>query len=232
MSGLPLRGEDLALAGWNLVSIPVGVALGGSWSGSDPDPLVGIVELVAILGVIVAIGTRTPDAPPLQAEWFRGWILAGPLVGATGLIGSNASDRLGLDLGILGVLTLLTIVGAFVFADRLPVLPELHRRLLTAPFIFVTAGFFSDFIAGLLDDLDLDELAQALLSGSSTAPAQLWIAAFLGFALVAAAALFYAMLVMAPRELAAPEPNPRAWLTRFVLFLVTAVIGAGGWVLF
>lgn len=95
----------------------------------------------------------------------------------------------------------------------------------------MTAAFFSDFIAGLLGDLNLGDLAQALLSGSSAAPGQLWIAALLGFALVAAAALFYAMLVMAPRELAAPEPNPGVWVSRFVVFLVTAVIGAGGWVL-
>lgn len=223
LSRLSLRGEDLALAAWNLVSIPVGVALGGSWSGSDPDPVVGVIEVLAILGVIVAIGTRTATELPIHADSFRGWILAGPLVGATGLIGGNASDRLGLDLGLLGAVTLLTIVGAFVFADRLPVLPELPRRLLTAPFILLAAAFFSDFIAGLLDGIDLGDLAAA--------PQQLGIAVLLGFALLAASAVFYAMLVVAPRELAAPEPNPGVWLKRFIVFVVTAVLGAGGWLL-
>jgi hypothetical protein len=231
LSRLPLRGEDLGLAAWNLVSIPVGVAIGGSWSGSDRDPLVGIIEVLAILGVIVAIATRTPEAPPLQADSFRGWILAGPLIGATSLIGSNASDRLGLDLGILGAVTLVSIVAAFVLADRLPVLPELQRRLLTAPFIFLTAGFFSDFMAGLLDGVDLADLAGSVFGGSSAPPEQVALAGFLLFALLAGSAAFYAMLVMAPRELSAPEPHPRVWLLRFLVFLVTAVLGAGGWVL-
>jgi hypothetical protein len=231
LSRLPLRGEDLGLAAWNLVSIPVGVAIGGSWSGSDRDPLVGIIEVLAILGVISAIATRTPEAPPLQADSFRGWILAGPLIGATSLIGSNASDRLGLDLGILGAATLVTIVAAFVLADRLPVLPELQRRLLTAPFIFLTAGFFSDFMAGLLDGVDLADLAGSVFGGSPAPPEQVALAGFLLFALLAGSAAFYAMLVMAPRELAAPEPHLRVWLIRFLVFLVTAVLGAGGWVL-
>jgi hypothetical protein len=231
LSRLPLRGEDLGLAAWNLVSLPIGVALAGSWSSSERDPLVGIIEVLALLGVIVAIGTRTAGIPPIQAESFRGWIIAGPLIGAAGFIGSNATDRLGIDLGPLGAVLLLTIVGAFVFADRLPVLPELHRRLLTAPFILLTAAFFSDFMTGILDGIDLVDLARSVFSGASSAPGQLVVAAFLGFALLAASAVFYAMLIVAPRELAAPEPNPGVWVSRFVVFVVSAAIGAGGWLL-
>lgn len=219
------------LAGWNLVSIRVAAALGGSWSGTEQDLPIGVIELVAIVGVIVAIATRTPGVPAPDAESFRGWLIAGPLVGATGLIGSNASDRLGVDLGLLGAVVLITIVAAFVLTDRLPVLPELYRRVLTAPFILVTAAFFTDFMAGILDGLDLVALADDVMSGSATAPGQVVVAVLVGGALLAASALFYAMLVVAPRELAAPEPRPRVWLARFLLFLVTAALGAGGWLL-
>jgi hypothetical protein len=229
---LPFRVEDLALAAWNLVSIPVGVALAGSWSGSDRAPLVGLIEVLALGGMIVAVGTRTAGTPPIQAESFRGWLIAGPLIGAAGFIGANASDRLGLDLGLLGAVTLLTIVGAFVFADRLPVLPELHRRLLTTPFVFLTAAFFTDIVAGVLDGMDLGDLARAVFVGSSAAPEQLMVAVIVGFALLLAAAVIYAMLIVAPRELAAPEPNPGVWVARFVVFVVSAAIGAGGWLLF
>jgi len=226
-----LRAEDLALAGWNLVAVPVGAALGGSWSSSDGAPLIGILEVAAIVGAIAALATRTPDAPPLRTESFRAWILAGPLIGAVTLLGDSASDRLGLAVGgILGPAAFIAIVAAFVLADRLPVLDEARRRLLVAPFVFIAAGFFTEFAASLLEGVDVGEIAGTVL-GSGSTPEMATIAGFLTLALIAGAAAFYAMLVVAPRELAAPERRPAVWAVRFVLFLVSALVGAGGWLL-
>ncbi len=84
-----------------------------------------------------------------------------------------------------------------------------------------------------LTGLDLiEQRVRDVFAGSSAAPGQLAIGLILGVALLAAAALFYAMLVMAPRELAAPEPQPGVWLAiGSCSFSLTAVIAAGGWLL-
>lgn len=222
------RAEDLALAGWNLVAVPVAAALGGSWSLGGDAPLIGLLEVAAIVGAIVALATRTPDAPPLSSDSFRAWVLAGPLIGAVVLLGDSASDRLGLAVGgILGPAALVAVVAAFALADRLPVLDERRRRLLVTPFVFVAAGFFTEFAAGILDGLDIGEVADTIL-GSSSAPGMATVAAFIAGGLLLGSAAFYVMLVVAPRELAAPERRPWVWAIRFAVFLVSALVGAGG----
>lgn len=227
-----LRPEDVALAAWNLVAVPVGGLVGGGWGSSETAPLLGAFQLLAMVGVIVALATRTPDAPPLTTEGFRGWALAGPLVGAMGLIGANTSDRLGLGLAeLLGPIALVAVAAAFILADRLPVLDEHWRRLLVAPFILICAGFFDDFAASLLDGLNLPALAAETFAGGASDPQMAGLGAILLFGLLFGTAAFYAMLVIAPRELAAPESRPVLWLLRFALFLVSAFVGAGAWVL-
>jgi hypothetical protein len=222
-----LRTEDLGLAAWNLLAVPLGAALGGSWFGGGNAPIIGIVEVVAILGVIVALATRVPDAPPLSTESFRGWALAGPLIGAVGLIGGDAADRLGVDLAVLGIASFAAVFAAFIFAERLPVLPETQRRLAVTPFILVAGGAFTDFVASLLDGVDPLGLLRDLAAGS-VGPDALALGGILVAAILLGSAAFYAMLVVAPRELAAPEPRPRVWLARYLVFVASALVGAGG----
>ena len=229
-----LRAEDLVLVGWNLVALPIGAAVaGGSWTSSDPAPLVGLLEVLAIVGAIVALATRTPGAPPLSTEGFAMWARAGPLIGAVALVGDNAADRLGLDLGVLGIVAFVATLASFVLADRLPVLDEPWRRLLVLPFVLVSAAFFDDIVASLFDDLDFGALVSAWLGGGAATeqPEVAAIAGIVLFGLVAGAAVFYAMLVLAPRELAAPESLPQVWLLRFLVFLVSAIAGTGAWLL-
>lgn len=222
-----VRAEDVGLAAWNLLGVPIGAALAGA-RGDGPSPLFGLLEALAIVGVIVALATRTPGAPPLSSASFRGWALAGQLIGAVELVGSEAGDHLGFGVGILGIAAFVAVVAAFVLADRLPVLPEWQRRLAVAPFIFVTSAFFTDLVADLFDGIDVLAIARAVFDGSAAPPELAGVGSILLFALVAGSATFYAMLVIAPRELAAPEPVTRVWLFRYVLFLVSAVVGAAG----
>jgi hypothetical protein len=49
--------------------------------------------------------------------------------------------------------------------------------------------------------------------------------------LVGGSAAFYAGLIVAPRELASPEPRPVVWLLRYLVFLASAIIGGAGIVL-
>ena len=223
-----LRPEDLALAGWNLVAVPVGAAVGGGWTSGEPAPVLGALQLAALLGVVVALATRTPGSSPLVPDGFRAWVLAGPLVGAVGIVGADTSDRLGVDLAeVMAPVALVATVAAFVFGDRLPVLDQRWRRLLVAPFIFISAAFFDDFIASLLDGLDLPAIASAVFAGGASEPQIAAFGSILLFGLLAGSAAFYAMLVLAPRELAAPERYPGVWVVRFAIFLVSAFVGAG-----
>jgi hypothetical protein len=222
------RIEDLVLAAWNVVALPVAGAFAGSGPGNASSMLLGLLEALAIVGVIVALATRTPDAPPLTHESFRGWALAGPLIGAVALVGDDAGDRLGFDIGILGIVAFIAVVAAFALADRLPVLPEWQRRIAVAPFMLVASAHFTEIVADLFDGVDVIAIARALFDGSSAPPELAAVGGFLLMALVFGSAAFYAMLVIAPRELAAPEPLARVWLVRYLLFLASAVVGAAG----
>jgi hypothetical protein len=155
--------------------------------------------------------------------------MAGPLIGAVALVGDNVSDRLGLDVGgLLGPAAFVAIVAAFVLADRLPVLDDTRRRVLVAPFVFIAAGFFSEFMASLLAGLDIDELAGTLF-GNGGGSELAMIGGLVALFVVGGSAAFYAMLVVAPRELASPEPRPVVWALRFGLFLASSLVGVGGW---
>ncbi len=226
-----LRIEDLALAAANLGAVPLLAALvRGSPDGRDP--LRGVVELVAVLGAIAAVATRNPGQERLDPDGLRGWLFAGPLLGGIGLVGADVSKHLGLDASwLLALLTFTAVVAAFAFGDRLPVLPEGRRRLLVTPFVLVAAGWFTGFVASLFEGLDLAELGRALFAGDPTMPGTPALAAIVVFAVLAGSATFYAMLVVAPRELAAPEPQPGVWLLRYAVFVVTAALGAGAVVL-
>jgi hypothetical protein len=227
-----LRPEDVALAAWNLVAVPVGAAVAGGWSSGQPAPAIGLLQLAGLFGVVIALATRTPGASPLVPDGFRAWVLAGPLVGAVGIVGADTSDRLGLDLAeVMAPVALVATIAAFTLGHRLPVLDERWRRLLVAPFVFVCAGFFDSFVADLLDGLDLPGIARAAFGGSASDPQTAALGGIVLFGVLAGSAVFYAMLVLAPRELAAPEPRPAVWLVRFAVFAVSAFVGAGAWAL-
>jgi hypothetical protein len=67
MRAIGLRSEDLLLAAWNVVGVPI-VALSGLSPilalGDAPDPAAGIIQLVAVLGAIVAVARDRPARLP------------------------------------------------------------------------------------------------------------------------------------------------------------------------
>jgi hypothetical protein len=143
-------------------------------------------------------------------------------------VGDEAGDNLSFDVSLLGVVAFVAVVTAFVLADRLPVIPEWQRRVAVTPFLLITTSFFTSLVADLVDGVEILAIARALFDGSTAAPAVAGVGAILLTALLAGSATFYAMLVVAPRELAAPEPLARVWLVRFAVFVVSAVVGAAG----
>jgi hypothetical protein len=220
--------EDVVLVAWNLVAIPVGDLLADSWSSREPAPLLGLVEVAAVLLAIVAMATRPTGEhePPTE---FRVWILAGPLIGALGLVGERGVAHLGLPgTDVLLAVALLVGIGAIVLNHRLPVVDPGPRRLLVLPLVLLAAAAFQDIGSGILEAIDPGAFLASAAAGAVT-PQDVTIAALIAGAVVFGAAVFFAMLVVAPRELADPEPRPSVWLRRFVLFLVSSLTGIGFW---
>jgi hypothetical protein len=222
-----LRLEDGVLAAWNALGVPL-VALSALRPvvelGNEPHLLAGVIQLLAVLGAIVAIATRPtgsqPGALPVPTMGML-TVVVGPLIGGIAFVAGSASSYLGvaLDGPAIGI-AFLAATAVMAFGNRLPVLDAGIRRLLVVPFILVTAGIFNGFAADLLSGLDLQLLSSAGLSEEGG------LFLFFAFMLLGGLAFFYASLVAAPRILADPE-HSGFWALRFVVYVVSAVLGIG-----
>ena len=218
-----LRFEDVALASWLAVVAPVATSAGGK--ALTTGPLAGAVMVLARLLAIVCLGTRPPtqpgirlgDADPVAPRW----IIAGPLVGGLAIISSTGFEEIGIAGVDLSGLVLLVAVAAIVLNRWLPVVSALTRRLLVLPFMLVAGSLFSYLAAAMLDTVDV----AAVLASVGTPE---WgLTAFILILLIGGLGAFYAMLVVAPRQLADPENAGARWLLRFAVFLVASLTGIG-----
>lgn len=180
----------------------------------------------ATLLALACLATRPADQPGLRArpdgdELAPRWILAGPLVGGAAIIGSTGFDQLGVRDVDLSGLVLLVAVAALVGNRWLPVVPATLRRVLVLPFTLVAGSFFSGLAASILDTVEVGDVL-------STIGTPEWgVTALVLMMVVGGLAAFYAMLVVAPRQLADPEDAGVRWVLRFVLFLGASLLGIG-----
>ena len=229
MRALGLRIEDVALAGWNLVGVPLVMA--GSLApllafGGEPNSLAGVVQLLSVAGAIVAIATRPRGAPPPSAfpESEARFAFIAPLVGAITLVAGSAAAHLESDFdGLVIGLALVVTTAAMAFGDRLPVIDPGLRRAVIFPFIAICAGIFNGFAADLLEGMDVGQLVTAITVDETG------FGLFLIGMIVAGLAAFYAALVVAPRVLVNPEQEHGCliWPARFALYIASAVLGIG-----
>ena len=112
----------------------------------------------------------------------------------------------------------LVLVVAFAVGLRLwrPRLPTRVRRALITPYILVTGLLFFGIVRTVEGPGPNAGTFSALASNLTI------VAAFIAFT-----AVYYAMLVYAPRQLAEPEGGGASWLARYGLFLVALVVGLG-----
>lgn len=230
MTGHWLSAEDVLLVAWNVVGVPfvATTALAPALSlGDAPDPAAGLIQLLAVVGAVVAVATRPTGSvavvAPVGGTDAR-LAFYGPLVGAVAFVSGSASAYLGLGIdGLVVGTSFLVIPAAMVFGDRLPVIDAGLRRALVVPFIAVCAGVFNGFAADILGELDVAALIGALTVDETG------FGLFVVGMLTAALATFYASLVVAPRMLVDPEAidGCLVWPVRFVLYLVSAALGIG-----
>jgi hypothetical protein len=197
---------------------------------ADLNVVVGLVQLVAVVGAIVAIATRPASVAQSSGAFSdpslsvgRAMPFIGPLIGGIAFVAGSASHHLGVAVdGIAIGIASIAITAALAFADRLPVVDAALRRVLVMPFILVCAGIFDGFAAEILAGIDLD----AIIGVGQAASGEIGFVLFILVMLVGGLAAFYSALVAAPRQLADPE-RIGLWPVRFVLFLVSALTGIG-----
>ncbi len=96
--------------------------------------------------------------------------------------------------------------------------------MLITPFVLAAGGILWSFVRGITGSASggagsLGDIASLLAQAPAVAPV-------LGL-LVLGAAVYYAMLVYAPRQIAEREGGPLAWAARYALFLASIGLGFG-----
>lgn len=223
---IALRAEDWLLAGWIVVAAPVLSGIGGTAGPFESGhPITGLLQLAGFTGAFACLATRSSDgAPATSGARSRPAVLdsaaVGPLVGGLMLVGASAFAELGLDPLVSFYPT---IVGALILSlvqSRLPRLPTATRRALVTPYLLVAGGLFWNVVHVVAGGLDF--------RAGIGSPAALWsgLAGPIGI-LILGAAVYYAMLIYAPRQVAEREGSPIEWLARFALFVVSVGLGLG-----
>ena len=213
-----LRIEDWLLAGWIGLASPLLGASGTEGAGPfDPGhPIVGAFRLVAVLGALACLITRTSDPGPASEGGLIERGAMGPLAGGLILVGVSAVTGLALtEAGAWAV-----VIGAIVLLAglriRWPALPTSVRRALVTPFILAAGGIYWSVLDGVTN-------GDSLLGETSGSDLRA-VAPLAGFLLLFSA-VYYAMLVFAPRQVAEREGSPISWLARFGVFALSLVFG-------
>ena len=223
---IALRAEDLLLAGWIVLAAPLLAQAGGSAGPFDTGhPVVGLLALAGFCGALTCLATRGPEpAGGTALSAGRAGVLSsgsvGPLVGGLMLVGGTAFAELGWAPEAVFGPTFLAVIVLGLLESRLPVVPTAVRRALVTPYLLTAGGLFWNIVRAVTGGLDFSQLGGALPGLSSGAAIVVGI-------LTLGAAVYYAMLIYAPRQIAEREGGPIVWLARFGLFVVSVGFGFG-----
>ena len=220
--GSLLRVEDWLIAGWVAIASPLLFRGGGDKGPFDPgQPLQGVLRLAAVGAVLVCVAARQQRDPAHGSQRaLLNRASVGPFFG--GLLLVTITGFVALDAPSALVTAFLAAAVAAMLAARL-LLPPLAlpvRRALVSPFVVIASGMYWTLIGLVVSPRDVSALRQAVLADfhGMLLP--------LGF-LIAFSAVYYAMLVYAPRQVAEPEGGPAVWVLRYALFLASVALGIG-----
>ncbi|MHB8959424.1 MAG: hypothetical protein ACYDAN_07335 [Candidatus Limnocylindrales bacterium] len=213
------RAEDWALAGWVAIAAPLLTAAQGTSGELLPAnrPLDGVLGLAAIAGAVACLAVRRPVRDTAGAGFLTS-AAVGPFSGGLLLVIASTATALDISSGVglagVGILVVLAVA----LRLRAGPAPASVRRLLMTPFVLVTGTLFWRLVHAITAGGVLDQLRGLSLSGLQ---ANLGMVGFL----VAASAVYYAMLVAAPRQVAEREGGIVAWAVRYLLFAAGVTFG-------
>jgi hypothetical protein len=218
-----VRLEDWVLAGWIAIAAPIAGQIDGSAGPFDSGrPIDGVLCIVGVLGALICLATGRSDAPPDAGPGTLERASIGPLTGGLLLVAVSGSAALGLAGAAGWAVVIAGLVVVVAVRLRWPALSTSVRRTLVTPFLLATGGIFwmiVDQVAGG------GSLLGAVTTGAGGSAPDLQTVAFVLAALAAFSAVYYAMLVYAPRQVAEPEGGPVTWLVRYGIFLASVVVG-------
>jgi hypothetical protein len=242
---LAVRAEDLLLAGWVVLAAPLLAQAGGTAGPFDSGhPVQGVLLLAGFLGALACLATRSPapavatlagsfvaatpaDGPGAGAgAGARGTSVLdsaaiGPLVGGLMLVGATGLAELGADPLTAFYPTIIAVLVLSLAQSHLPTVSTPVRRAMVTPYLLAAGGIFWGIVHAVTGGLDI-----AGQFGSSATDMSSGVAVVAG-AFVLGAAVCYAMLIYAPRQIADREGGPIQWLARFALFVASVAVGVG-----
>ncbi len=225
-SPIPRRGhttllvaEDWVLAAWVGLATPYLFRVqhgAGPFDGGAP--LLGVIRIAAIFGALICLAAkRAPNADVAGEPSIAQWGAVGPLVGGLLLVALSGVTALDVTSGTGLALVAAAVVGMIAVRVLLPPLGATVRRMLVTPFVMVAGALFWTFIAVIGGE------PGSATPASAVADPQTAIAA--GGFLLAFSAVYYAMLIYAPRQVAEREGGLVTWILRYALFVAGVVFG-------
>jgi hypothetical protein len=219
---LPLRLEDLVMAGWVAIASPILFRIGGDKGPFDPgQPVPGLLRLASVVGVLVCIAARQrpePGSAPRGSMISRGAV--GPFVGGLLLVTIAGFTALNAQSQLVLAVLVVAGVGMVVVRFVVPPLGTMARRALVSPFVVIAGGLYWTFIESVIRPSDATALRNAAVGDLHAAtPILLFLAAF--------SIVYYAMLIYAPRQIAEREGGWIEWLLRYAAFVVSIAFGIG-----
>lgn len=181
-------------------------------------PLDGLVRLAAVVAALACIAAkRSPTAAGERPSSNQA--ATGPLTG--GLLLVTISGFVALDVSQPAiVLAFLAGAGVLMLAVhfRAPALSTPVRRVLVSPFVLVTGGIFWSVIEQVTGPGG-PQVGPVSLDPRAVPVALVFLVGF--------SAVYYAMLIYAPRQVAEREGGVVAWLLRYAAFALSVVFGLG-----
>ena len=221
-----LRAEDILLTAWIALAAPLLVASGHFRLLDTGRPLEGIVTLASVAAALFCFVTSAPGQGAGEGNGVGGYV--GPLSGGVILVAASGFSALSAPDGWTVPIAVVGIAAIVALRFRYPTLAPPTRRALVTPFVLVSGSIFWSLVDGIVGSggaaggagITVKQLRDALFDNVPGAGA-------FALVLLAAAAVYYAMLVYAPRQIADREGSAPVWLLRFGLFVVSVLFGVG-----
>jgi hypothetical protein len=213
-----VRIEDLVLAAWVAFTAPLLAQQGGGGPFDGGRPIQGLFAVVGVIGAAACLAIPPSDQPEGAAVGASSATI-GPLSGGMILVAASGLSGLDAPESLIGPLAVVSAVGILIARWRLRALSTQTRRALVVPYVLAAGGIFWQLMDAVVGPIQSNgSLRDAVLSG---VPGAGTVAGFL----LAFSAIYYAMLVYAPRQVAEHEGGPVAWIARYGLFAAGIALG-------
>ena len=174
-----------------------------------------------MLGVLACLAARRKDdggAAPRRSLLNSGAV--GPLTGGILLVTISGFISLGAPTPVVYAVLLVAAVGMIAIRVVVPPLSVFVKRALVSPFVMVAGGLYWTVIESVVGTPGVAAVRRTALVDPHQAE-------FALFFLLAFSAVYYAMLVYAPRQIRGVDGRLLVLVRRYAAFVVSIALGIG-----